>query len=170
MARYRATVETTRDAEEVFAYLSDFSTTAEWDPGVIEAQRLDPEVKEGSRFRVVASFRGRRAELVYTVVRYEPPRLITLRGENATVVSLDTIEVQPADSAAGARVTYDAQLSMKGILRIGDPLLARAFKPVGDNALSGLRRRLAQADGPLLAPGSPAAPGSPREPGAPPEP
>jgi carbon monoxide dehydrogenase subunit G len=169
MARYRATVETTRDAEEVFAYLSDFSTTAEWDPGVLEAQRLDPEVKLGSRFRLVASFRGRRAEIVYTVVRYEPPRLITLRGENATVVSLDTIEVESAAAAAGstpggARVTYDAQLSMKGILRIGDPLLGRAFKPVGDNALAGLRRKLAQADGPLLEPGSLVEPGSSAEP------
>ncbi|MGC9221993.1 MAG: SRPBCC family protein [Solirubrobacteraceae bacterium] len=164
MARYRATVETTRDAQEVFAYLSDFSTTAEWDPGVLEAQRLDPEVKLGSRFRLVASFRGRRAEIVYTVVRYEPPWLITLRGENATVVSLDTIEVQPlqaaAGVAAGARVTYDAQLSMKGILRIGDPLLARAFKPVGDNALAGLRRKLGQADGPLIEPRSGSDPGS----------
>ncbi len=164
MARYRATVETTSDAEEVFAYLSDFSTTAEWDPGVLEAQRLDPEVKLGSRFRLVASFRGRRAEIVYTVVRYEPPRLITLRGENATVVSLDTIEVEGLGAAAGARVTYDAQLSMKGILRIGDPLLARAFKPVGDNALAGLRRKLAQADGPLLEPGSLVEPGSSAEP------
>lgn len=164
MARYRATVETTRDAEEVFAYLSDFSTTAEWDPGVLEAQRLDPEVKLGSRFRLVASFRGRRAEIVYTVVRYEPPRLITLRGENATVVSLDTIEVEALGAAAGARVTYDAQLSMKGILRIGDPLLARAFKPVGDNALAGLRRKLAQADGPLLEPRSSVEPRSSAEP------
>ena len=164
MARYRATVETTRDAEEVFAYLSDFSTTAEWDPGVLEAQRLDPEVKLGSRFRLLANFRGRQAEIVYTVVRYEPPRLITLRGENATVVSLDTIEVEGVGAAAGARVTYDAQLSMKGILRIGDPLLARAFKPVGDNALSGLRRKLAQADGPLLEPRSSVEPGSSAEP------
>ncbi len=168
MARYRATVETTRDAEEVFAYLSDFSTTAEWDPGVLEAQRLDPEVKLGSRFRLLANFRGRQAEIVYTVVRYEPPRLITLRGENATVVSLDTIEVETvgaaAGAAAGARVTYDAQLSMKGILRIGDPLLGRAFKPVGDNALAGLRRKLAQADGPLLEPGSLVEPGSSAEP------
>ncbi len=59
MARYRATVETSQAPEEVFAYLSDFSTTADWDPGVVEAQRLDPEVREGARFRVVAKFLGR---------------------------------------------------------------------------------------------------------------
>lgn len=168
MACYRATVETDRDAGEVFTYLSDFSTTAEWDPGVIEAQQLDPEIRVGSRVRLLASFRGREAELVYTVVRYEPPRLITLRGENATVVSLDTIEVDaidtPASGAARARVTYDAQLTMKGILRIGEPLLARAFKPVGDNALAGLRARLADASRPLASPGAAADAGAPAEP------
>jgi Polyketide cyclase / dehydrase and lipid transport len=33
MAHYNASVETPRPLDEVFAYLSDFSTTEEWDPG-----------------------------------------------------------------------------------------------------------------------------------------
>jgi hypothetical protein len=37
MAHYNASVETPRLLHEVFAYLSDFSTTEEWDPGVVEA-------------------------------------------------------------------------------------------------------------------------------------
>ncbi len=141
MARYRATVETSQAPEEVFAYLSDFSTTADWDPGVVEAQRLDPEVREGARFRVVAKFLGRSSELVYTAIRYEPPRLISLRGENASVISLDTIEVQ-ALPGGGAQVSYDAKLTLKGPARIADPLLGLAFKPVGDRALAGLWRQL----------------------------
>lgn len=32
MARYRAAVQTTRARDDVFAFLSDFSTTQEWDP------------------------------------------------------------------------------------------------------------------------------------------
>lgn len=40
MARYRATVDTPRGREDVFAYLSDLSTSKEWDPGVVEAERL----------------------------------------------------------------------------------------------------------------------------------
>jgi hypothetical protein len=54
MARYTATVETPRTRRDVAAYLSDFSTTQEWDPGVVEAQRLDDgPVGVGSRFRIV---------------------------------------------------------------------------------------------------------------------
>ena len=59
MARYTATVETPRERRDVFAYLSDFSTTQEWDPGVAEAERLDDgPVAVGTRFRVVAEFMG----------------------------------------------------------------------------------------------------------------
>ena len=41
MAHYRASVETTRPLDEVFAYLSDFSATEEWDPGILDANRVN---------------------------------------------------------------------------------------------------------------------------------
>src|SRR5687768_965981 len=40
-------------------------------------------------------------------------------GENATIVSLDRITCEPSDG--GTRVTYDADLVLKGPLRIADP-------------------------------------------------
>lgn len=143
MARYTATVDTPRARRDVAAYLSDFSTTQQWDPGVVEAQRLDEgPVALGSRFRVVARFLGRRAELIYEIVRHEPGRLVTLRGENATVVSLDTIRFTDTPQG-GARVTYEADLALKGPLRALDPLLRLAFDRVGDRAAAGLRAELA---------------------------
>jgi hypothetical protein len=49
MAHYNASVENPRLLHEVFAYLSDFSTTEEWDPGVVEATRVDgAEVGQGT--------------------------------------------------------------------------------------------------------------------------
>ena len=41
MAHYRASIDIQQPREDVFAYLSDFSTTREWDPGVVEAERLN---------------------------------------------------------------------------------------------------------------------------------
>jgi len=40
MAHYNASVHTRQPPDEMFAYLSDFSSTQEWDPGVIEAERI----------------------------------------------------------------------------------------------------------------------------------
>lgn len=148
MARYRATLDTSREREDVFAYLSDFSTTREWDPGVLEAERLsDSPIGEGSEFRLVAEFLGRRSELTYRIVEYDPPHAVTFRGENATVISRDRISLEPVDGRT--RITYDADLTLKGPFRLADPLLGLAFNRVGDRALTGLRSRLApgQSDG-----------------------
>jgi hypothetical protein len=89
MARYRAAIDTPCEREDVFAYISDFSTTQEWDPGVVEAERLnDAAVGEGTEFRLVAEFLGRTTALTYRIVEYDPPHAVTFRGENATVISL----------------------------------------------------------------------------------
>jgi hypothetical protein len=88
----------------------------------------------------VVDFFGRRAALAYRIVEFEPGEAVTLRGENATVVSLDRMTFEPSDG--GTRVTYDADLALKGPLRIADPLLGLAFDRVGDRALEGLRETL----------------------------
>ena len=152
MAHYTASLETQLSPADTFDYLSDFSTTEEWDPGVVEAERLgDGPVGADSEFRVVAEFLGRTSELVYRIVEFVPGEMVTLRGENATVVSLDRISVQLAGSAT--RVSYDAKLTLKGPLRIADPLLGLAFNRVGDRALDGLRETLARKAMPAAASG-----------------
>jgi carbon monoxide dehydrogenase subunit G len=142
MAHYKASLDTPRPPEEMFAYLSDFSTTEEWDPGVIEAKRLGEEpVGEGSEFRLLAVFLGRKTPLTYRIVEYDQPHAVTFRGESSTVVSLDRITFEPS-GGGGTRITYDADLALKGALKLADPLLRVAFKRVGARALAGLRRTL----------------------------
>lgn len=141
MARYTATVDTPRPPDEVFEYLSDFSTTAEWDPGVVEAQRIgDEPITQGSEFRLVADFLHRKTTLTYRIIEYDPPNEVTFRGENASAVSLDRITLEA--SKGGTRITYDAQLTLKGAFKLADPLLGLAFRQVGDRALAGMRRTL----------------------------
>ena len=144
MARYQTTVTSRRRAEETFEYLSDFSSTAEWDPGVVEAERVSTgPVGMGSTFRVVASFLGRRVSLVYRIVEFDPGRRVVLRADAPTVCSIDQITVVPAD--VGSEVTYDADLRGQGVFRLADPLLALAFRRIGDRARDGLARALAGA-------------------------
>ncbi len=142
MAHYQASLDTQQTREDAFAYLSDFSSTREWDPSVVEAEIVDGQVVgEGTEFRLVAEFLGRKNELTYRIVEYDPPHAVSFLGENATVVSRDRITFDR--TAVGTRVTYDADLALKGVVRIADPILALAFKRVGDRALAGLRRALA---------------------------
>ena len=144
MTHYAATVTSPGSPAEVFDYLADFSSTAEWDPGVSEAWRLTGEpLRVGARFHVVANFLGRGVTLEYRTVEIDPPRRVVLRAETATVVSEDTITVRGLPGS-GTEVTYDARLRLRGALRIADPVLGLLFRRVGDRAKAGLATTLAQ--------------------------
>jgi len=141
VARYKASVNTPQSCPEAFAYLSDFTTAPEWDPGTLACERLDEgPLGEGSEFRLLASVLGRKTSLVYRIVEYDPPNAVTFRGENATAISLDRITFEPSDT--GTTVTYDADLTLKGWLKVAGPLFGPVFKRIGDNALAGMRKAI----------------------------
>jgi carbon monoxide dehydrogenase subunit G len=61
-------------------------------------------------------------------------------GQDQDAAVVDEIRVEPA--GAGAVVTYDARLDMRGALRVANPLLKLAVGRIGDRAAAGLRRAL----------------------------
>jgi len=157
MARYTTTISSSLSPEAAFAELADFSSAQRWDPGVVSAVRIDDgevddgEIDEGplrvgSRFHLVARFGGRDVPLDYEIVELEPPRKVTFRAENRTVVSRDTITFEPrggtGSTVTGSTVTYDADLRLKGLLRLADPVFALMFRRIGDRARDGLRAAL----------------------------
>lgn len=138
--RLQRTVETTAAPSAVFTYLSDFTTTTEWDPGTVETTLVSGEGGVGTAYHNVSSFLGRTTELTYIVTRYEPDRSFALRGENKSVVTRDTMEIAP--HGEGTRLTYTAEFDFKGAARFVAPLLAPALKKLGDDAEEGLRTAL----------------------------
>jgi uncharacterized protein YndB with AHSA1/START domain len=134
------TLQVPRSPEEVFAYLQDFTTTEEWDPGTVRTTRLEGDGGVGTRYRNVSRFLGRETELEYVVEEADSPGLLRLRGENKTVISEDTMTLTP--TSAGTELTYRAEFTFKGVARVVAPLLAPAFKRLGDEAEKGLREAL----------------------------
>jgi len=141
MARYRTSFRTRQTGETAFAYLSRFERAVEWDPGVTAGVMVTPEpVGLGSRFRLVAAFGGRAIPLEYEIVEHTPPERVVLRAETATIRSTDTITFVAEGS--DTIVTYEALLEAKGFARLAEPLLALAFRRIGDRAAAGLRTGL----------------------------
>lgn len=136
--RYRREIEVARDPDDVFAYLADFANSAEWDPGIVEARRLtEAPSAVGSRFEVVALFRGRRQRFEYVVTQYdEERRVIALHGEGEKALSDDLITV--TGESRRAKIAYDAELRLKGVYRLAEPFLRATFARMGDEALDGL--------------------------------
>lgn len=140
MARYLTSVATPLSAAQAFAYLADVTRFAEWDPGVKRAIRVagdGPGVGTAYDLTVKA---GATTVMRYEVREYDAPRRLLLVARTRLLTSVDEVRVEPAEH--GAVVTYDAKLTLRGPLRLFDPLLARAFRRLGDRAAAGLRKAL----------------------------
>ena len=135
------TVVLPRKPEEVFDYLADFSTTEEWDPGIVSATRVgsDP-IGVGSRFDLISEFMGRQIAVPYEITEYDRPNRFVIIGENARFKGIDTLEVTPEGD--GTRVSYTADFRMKGIAKLFEPFLGGVFDKLSDKAMDGLTATL----------------------------
>jgi len=134
----RKQIEVARPVDDVFRYVADFSHAAEWDPGIAESRALtDGPVRKGSEFEVVAVFRGSRQTFHYVVTELEQDRRVVLEGDGAKASSIDTVTFDAAGE--GTRLTYEADLRLKGARRVAEPFLRGTMERMGDDALSGLK-------------------------------
>ena len=129
------------DLDRAFAFMADFSNAAEWDPGVAAAHRVDKgAVGLNSEFDLSVRFGGRAKTLRYRVTEFELGRRVTFTATTSMLRSVDTLtfEARPA----GCEMTYDADLRLTGLASIANPLLALAFRRIGDRARDSLRQAL----------------------------
>jgi uncharacterized protein YndB with AHSA1/START domain len=140
--RLQKTVVTDQPIERVFGYLSEFTTSADWDPGTVTTVRQSGDGGIGTTYLNTSRFLGRTTELVYVVTELVPGERFRLRGENETVVSVDTMTFRAA--GAGTEVTYTAEFTFKGAARYAAPLLRPALSRLGNQAEDGLRRALSR--------------------------
>jgi hypothetical protein len=129
---------------EAFAYMADLTNFVEWDPGVDRVEQVEGDgAGPDAVFDVVVKLPGRQTmTLRYDTVAFDDASTtMTALAENAWMVSEDTITVEVDGS--GSIVTYDAELKLKGLLGLSDPLLGLTFNQIGDRAATGLVETLA---------------------------
>lgn len=129
------TVTVTKPLDTVFDYLSDFTTTTEWDPATVETVRVEGDGGVGTEYLNTSTFAGRETRLTYAVERLVPGEVISLRGENKSVVAHDTMTFRGRGDKTD--VTYVAEFEFKGVARLVVPLLGPALKKLGDEAERG---------------------------------
>jgi carbon monoxide dehydrogenase subunit G len=138
--KLRKTVVVDKPLDAVFSYLSDFTTTTDWDPGTVSTVRRHGNGGVGTTYVNTSTFLGRTTQLTYVVEEVVDQQLIQLRGENKTVSAVDTLTFRPV--ASGTEVTYTAEFTLKGLSRIARPLLKPAFERLGNAAEAGMRKAL----------------------------
>ena len=138
--RLQKTVIVDKPLDAVFGYLSDFTTTTDWDPGTVTTVRRHGDGGVGTTYLNTSTFLGRKTQLTYVVREFVPGERIRLRGENKTVIAVDTMTFRSVD--AGTEVTYTAEFTFKGLSRIAAPLLKPSFERLGNEAEAGMRKAL----------------------------
>jgi hypothetical protein len=139
MARYIMSVRTPMSPEDAFAYMADLRNFADWDPGVARVEQVAGDgAGPGASFDVGVKTPARTITLRYDTVTYDPPTTVLAVAKSAVLTSRDTVTVRPDDDGDGSIVTYDAVLTLNGLLRLADPLLALSFRRIGDRAAAGL--------------------------------
>ena len=164
------TVTVHKPLHEVFAYLSDFTTTTEWDPGTVTTVRTAGDGDVGTEYANTSTFAGRQTRLTYVVEDLVPNERIALRGENSTVIAHDIMTfrattVDPAgndiaegdasgggsagggsagsgSAIPGTQVTYTADFTFKGLTKFIAPLMRPAFTKLGNEAEAGMAAAL----------------------------
>lgn len=144
MAHYRTSVRTPWTTTDAYDFMKDLGRFDEWDPGVKKSVVVDGTPGEpGSTYDLTIGGVGKDTVMRYEIVDADAPRRIEARSRTAVLESIDVITVAPdSENATGCIVTYDAELRLRGVLGLADPLLGLAFKRIGDRAAAGLRQRL----------------------------
>jgi carbon monoxide dehydrogenase subunit G len=138
--RLQKTVVVDKPLDTVFGYLSDFTTTTEWDPGTVLTVNQHGDGGVGTTYLNTSTFLGRQTQLTYVVRAFVPAQRVQLRGENKTVIAVDTMSFRSVDG--GTEVTYQAEFTVKGPSRLLAPLLRPAFERLGTKAQAGMRDAL----------------------------
>ena len=139
--RLERTVTTDKPVEKVFAYLSDFTSTNEWDPGTVRTTLTSGDGGVGTVYRNVSKFAGRETELDYTVVEREENQRIALEGKNKTVTAHDLMTFTGTPSG-GTEVRYVADFDFGLLTPVISIVMWPFFKKLGDEAEKGMKREL----------------------------
>ena len=127
--------------EEVFAYLADLENLAEWQTGVVSAERTsEGEMGVGATARVVRQMMGQRMEAPLTVTEYEPPGRMVIGGEVSGVKALAELDLDPADDGT-TDLRFAMEIRGSGLTSFMEPMIAGAAGGDIDASLERVKRR-----------------------------
>jgi carbon monoxide dehydrogenase subunit G len=143
MAILRERIDTTLPIDDAFAFVADFANSADWDPGVASAERIDAgPLGVGAWYRLGVRMGGRVAPMDYRVTVFEPLRRVVLAGTGSGVEAEDEIRFAPTPT--GTRIDYTADIRLRGPLRLATPFAGGALARIARDARDGMQRALDQ--------------------------
>ena len=136
------TVTVNTPLEKVWAYLSDFRTSEEWDPPSVSTTRTSGEGDVGTTYHNVSKLLGLETEVDYVVTEFVEHERFQLKGDAGSIQLLDTITF--ARAGEGTSVTYHAVFEPSGGAKLAEPLMPAALSVLADKVAGSLEEHLAR--------------------------
>lgn len=171
MVRFETSLVIPRPRDATFAFVTDLSNAARWDPRTYQARKLTPgPVGLGTKFQLQGGLISKHTldrfhvpellrldtELDYEVVSFVPRSEMVVRGETGHLRYEDHLVF--SDEGDATRLRYLATMELKGVLAIGDVVLRPIFDAIGADATRGIADAVVAG---VPAPGAPAGGGAP---------
>lgn len=129
---------------DVFAYLSDLDNLAEWQSGIVRAERVDTgEMQVGSSARVARQLMGQRLEVPLAISHYEPPTRLGITSEASGVKVEAMLDLRDADGGAATDLLFMMEIRGSLITAFMEPMIASAAKGDIDASLARVQARFA---------------------------
>jgi uncharacterized protein YndB with AHSA1/START domain len=125
VVRIEYSIDVACSAEEVFEHLVDLDRLPEWQESAMES-RADEPLAEGVRIFECRRALGREVHSELEVTEFDRPRRLTLKTLKGPVWF--TVDHRLAEADGGTRLTVVAEGKAGGLMRLGEPVLARTVE------------------------------------------
>ncbi|HEX2884173.1 MAG TPA: SRPBCC family protein [Candidatus Limnocylindria bacterium] len=130
--------------DEVFAYLADLDNLADWQSGIVTAERVDAgEMQVGSSARVARQLMGQRLEVPLTVSHYEPPSRLGITSEASGVKVAAMLDLRPLDGGDATDLLFMMEIRGSLMTAFMEPMIASAAKGDIDASIGRVQARFA---------------------------
>lgn len=140
MPSVERTITVEKPVESVWTYLTDFTTTEQWDPPTVSTERTSGDGGVGTTYHNVSRMLGREVEVDYEVVRFEPYEVFELTGSANGMSLRDTITFQSGEDTT--TVTYRSEFSPHGVTKLASPVIAGGIEVLGSKVAASLEKHL----------------------------
>ena len=121
-----STIDIDRPQDEVFAYVTDPSTFAEWQAGVVGGgMEAGATPTVGSRCMTIRRIAGAERESTSQVTKLDPPTSWAVRGIDGPIRAMVDVTVAPRDGSVRSRVTIEVDFEGHGIGMLLVPFVVR---------------------------------------------
>ncbi len=140
--RVERTFSIPRSPREVFDYFADFTRTEEWDPGTITTTRTSGDGGLGTTYANTSEFMGRRVELTYETLVFEPTSELKFLGTQKNSTGQDWLRFTALPDGSTS-VHYRADFHFDFPLSLVAPLVLMVKLPaLADETVAQIQRVL----------------------------